>query len=201
MPVVELGAVAGVILSRELTVENIEKAVNIFNACGKKIGSKLSAYLKERKMQKGEEENREISPEVKKEVTDSLKEILKSQSIPVYMDGIAFFFEEPMGQEEKALLEEILTNLDEDSEALIWKDEQKSNYQKVVDDYMQDYYGCSPDKNEEEFWIDDDVLYLNFTNYGYGYDFRVCDDTAIRSLVNALNHLLGEKYITSFTTF
>lgn len=201
--IVEVGTIASVILRKGLTEENIEKAADIISNTFGKIGSKLSAYLEERKKRseasKADMKTSEIPTEVKEEVTVSLKEVLKSIARPVYMDGIAFFCDEPMNKETQGLLEKILTNIDE---GFTWEDDQKNEYQSVIDNFMEDNYGgCSPDKYEDEYWIDDDVFYLNFTLHDITDYPNFCNDEAIRSLVDAINHLLGNKYITGYTPY
>lgn len=189
------------IMAKELTGENVEKCAKFIIKSGKKISDKFSAYLEKRKTSNGNEGNNEIPPEVQQEVQTSIKEILKSAEKPVYMDGIVFFFEMPIDEEVQGLLEEILTNIDYETETIEWEDEQKAAYQKIVDDFIERNYGCAPDKNEEDYWIDKDCFYLNLGFYRGEDYFRIIDDMEIRAFANALNHLLDERYIISYTVY
>lgn len=189
------------VLAKGLTEDNVDKCTDFLIASGKKIGDKLSAYLEKRKTSNGNKGNNEIPSEVQQEVQTSLKEVLKSAEKPVYMDGIAFFFEIPMDKEVQGLLEEILTNIDYETEAIEWENEQKAAYQKIVDDFIEKNYGCAPNKNEEDYWIEKDCFYLNLGFYREEDYFRIIDDVEIRVFANALNHLLDERYIISYTIY
>lgn len=189
------------VLAKGLTEDNVDKCTDFLIASGKKIGDKLSAYLEKRKTSNGNKGNNEIPSEVQQEVQTSIKEVLKSAEKPVYMDGIAFFFEIPMDKEVQGLLEEILTNIDYETEAIEWENEQKAAYQKIVDDFIEKNYGCAPNKNEEDYWIEKDCFYLNLGFYREEDYFRIIDDVEIRVFANALNHLLDERYIISYTIY
>lgn len=189
------------VLAKGLTEDNVDKCTDFLIASGKKIGDKLSAYLEKRKTSNGNKGNNEIPFEVQQEVQTSIKEVLKSAEKPVYMDGIAFFFEIPMDKEVQGLLEEILTNIDYETEAIEWENEQKAAYQKIVDDFIEKNYGCAPNKNEEDYWIEKDCFYLNLGFYREEDYFRIIDDVEIRVFANALNHLLDERYIISYTIY
>lgn len=189
------------VLAKGLTEDNVDKCTDFLIASGKKIGDKLSAYLEKRKTSNGNKGNNEIPSEVQQEVQTSIKEVLKSAEKPVYMDGIAFFFEIPMDKEVQGLLEEILTNIDYETEAIEWENEQKAAYQKIVDDFIEKNYGCAPNKNEEDYWIEKDCFYLNLGFYREEDYFRIIDDVEIRVFANALNHLLDERYIINYTIY
>lgn len=49
--------------------------------------------------------------------------------------------------------------------------------------------------------IEDDVIYLNLGFYDDEDYYRICDRDSIFRLVDALNHLLGDKYIEKFTIY
>lgn len=189
------------VLVKDLKEEDVEKCTEFLIASGKKIGDKFSAYLEKRKTSNGNEGNNEIPSEVQQEVKASVKEVLRSAETPVYMDGIVFFFEMPMDKEAQDLLEEILTNIDYETETIEWEDGQKAAYQKTVDDFIEKNYGCAPDKNEEDYWIEKDCFYLNLGFYREEDYFRIVDDMGIRAFANALNHLLDERYIISYTVY
>lgn len=197
-----MSTVIPAVLSKGLTEENIEKVISFVAKYGKKFTDKVLAYLDElkkcRESSNGVVKGRKVPSDVEEEVTRLLIEALKDTARPVYMDGVAFFCEKPMDKETQELLEQILTNFDV---GLEWEEEQQTEYQAAVDNFMDAYYGgCSPDKDEDEYWIGSDVFYLNFTIHDIT-DSYLCDDAKLRSLVDAINHLLGEKYITGYTPY
>lgn len=189
------------VLAKGLTEENIEKCAEFLITSGQKIGDKFLAYLEKRKTSNENEGNNEIPSEVQQEVRASLKEALKNAEKPVYMDGIAFFFEVSMDEEAQGLLEEILTNIDYETEDIVWEDEEKAKYQKIVDDFIEKNYGCAPDINENDYLIEEDSFYLNFGFSRPEDYYRIINDLEIRSFADALNQLLEDKYIVTYTTY
>lgn len=179
----------------------MEKCADFLIASSKKIGDKFSAYLEKRKTSNGNEKDNEIPFEVQQEVQASIKEVLKNAGKPVYMDGIAFFFEIPIDKEVQGLLEEILTNINYETEGIEWEDGQKAAYQKIVDDFIENNYGYAPNKNEDDYWMEKDCFYLNLDFYREDDYFRIIDDMEIRAFANALNHLLDERYIISYMVY
>lgn len=175
------------VLAKGLTEDNIEKCAEFLIASGKRIGDKFSAYLEKRKTSNENEGNNKIPSEVQQEVRVSLKEALKNAEKPVYMDGIAFFFEISMDEEAQGLLEEVLTNIDDETETIEWEDEQKASYLKIVDDFIEKNYGYAPNKNEEDYWIEEDCFYLNLGSFRDEDYFRIIDDVEIRAFADALN--------------
>lgn len=200
-----IGTVVFMILKEGLTEDNIEKAVRFITASGRKLGSKVSAYLEARKADTGGSkecgESDGVPADVQKEVEGSLREILKGASEPVYMGGIAFLGEKKMDADVQGMLEEILTNIDEDTHSRVWEDEQDVACQRMVDDFLWSNYGCSPNKEEKDYCIGEDYLYLNLSFDDERDYFRLYDGPAIRHLADALNHLLGDRYLERFTVY
>lgn len=167
----------------------------------KKIGDKFSAYLEKRKASNGNEGNNEISPEVQQEVKFLIKEVLRSAEKPVYLDGIMFFLEISIDEDIQKLLEEILTNINYETEDIVWEDEEKAKYQKIVDDFIEKNYGRAPDINENDYLIEEDSFYLNFGFCRPEDYYRIINDLEIRSFADALNQLLEDKYIVAYMTY
>ncbi len=188
-------------LAKGLTEDNIEKCAEFLIARGKRIGDKFSAYLEKRKTSNENEGNNEISPEVQQEVKSLIKEVLRSAEKPVYLDGIMFFLEISIDEEIQKLLEEILTNIDYETEDIVWEDEEKAKYQKIVDDFIEKNYGRAPDINENDYLIEEDSFYLNFGFCRPEDYYRSINDLEIRSFADALNHLLEDKYIVAYMTY
>ena len=193
------------VLKEGLTEENIEKVAEFLVASGKKLGSKAARYLEERKQRMealgGSAEDGGIPAEVKEEMKASVMECLERQAKEVYMGGVAFFCERPMDEEVQKALEEILTNINDETENFEWEDEADAAHQRVVDDFMWKNYGRSLNKWEEDYCIGEDFLCLNFAFDDEEEYYRLCDDVAVRLLANALNHLLRDRYLTKFTTY
>lgn len=197
--------VVPIIIKEGLTEENIENAVKFITANSKKLGSRVLEYLKERKINnaasKENEGSNSIPADVQDEVQSSLREILESAASPIYMGGIAFFCERPMNDDVKETLVEILTNINEDTDQLVWENEQDAECQRVVDDFLWGNYGRSLNEHEKDYCIGDDFLYLNLACDDDSDYFRLYDGAAIRCLADALNHLLGDRYLARFTVY
>lgn len=189
------------VLAKGLTEDNIEKCAEFLITSGQKIGDKFSAYLEKRKASNGNEGNNEISPEVQQEVKSLIKEVLRSAEKPVYLDGIMFFLEISIDEDIQKLLEEILTNIDYETEDIVWEDEEKAKYQKIVDDFIEKNYGRAPDINENDYLIEEDSFYLNFGFCRPEDYYRIINDLEIRSFADALNQLLEDKYIVAYMTY
>lgn len=189
------------VLAKGLTEDNIEKCAEFLITSGQKIGDKFSAYLEKRKASNGNEGNNEISPEVQQEVKSLIKEVLRSAENPVYLDGIMFFLEISIDEEVQKLLEEILTNIDYETEDIVWEDEEKAKYQKIVDDFIEKNYGKAPDINENDYLIEEDSFYLNLGSDRPEDYYRTINDMEIRAFADALNQLLDDRYIISYVIY
>lgn len=200
-----VGAIVPIMLKEGLKEENIEKVAEFLVASGKKLGSKAAQYLEERKRRmEASGENAEdggIPAEVQEEMQASFMECLERQAKDIYMGGVAFFCERPMDEETQKALEEILTNINDETETMEWEDEADEACQRVVDDFMWRNYGRSLNKWEEDYHIEKDLLYLNFAFDDEEEYYRLCDDGALRLLADALNHLLRDRYLAKFTTY
>lgn len=181
------------ILKNELVKETVKDAARFILDNGKKLGDNLKKYIekdKEGKIADGEK----VPEEVQAEIISTLKEILKETSEPVYMDGVALFCDGCLTEEVKEELTQILATNDLNQNT----DEQ---YQNAVERFMSIYYGTDERVIGYDFIIEDDVIYLNFEASDTEEYFRVYEPDDIRQLVNALNHLLDDRYITRFTVY
>ncbi len=194
-----MGAVLPIVVREGLKEENIEAVVGLVLKGGKKISSKVAEYLEKRKQQGGTGE--EIPDEVQKEVQETVRELMEEQARPVYMGGVAFLFEKVMDNEKKEALGQILTNSNEDAEGLTYEKEEDEEYQGKVDQFMGDNYGRSLYENENDYCIGDGSMYLNFAFDEEEDSYRLYDEDAVRGLADALNRLLGDRYITGFFTY
>lgn len=61
--------------------------------------------------------------------------------------------------------------------------------------------GVQKEVEEQDYYIGDDCLYLNLSFDDLDGYYRIYDDKGIRMLADALNHLLGDRYITRFVTY
>lgn len=198
MPTI-MGTVLPILIREGLKEENIEAAVGLILKGGKKISSKVAEYLEKRKQQGSTGEK--IPDDVEKEVQESVRELMEEQARPVYMGGAAFFLEKGMDSETKGILEQILTNINDDTEELTYEEEEDGEYQSVVDGFMQDNYGRSLYANEDDYCIGDNSLYLNFAFDDDEDYYRLYDEEAVRRLADALNRLLRDRYITKFVIY
>lgn len=186
-----MSAVLPIVVKEGLKEENIEAIIDLILKGGKKISGKVAEYLEKRKQQGGTGE--EIPDDVQKEVQATVRELMEEQARPVYMSGVAFLFRQRMQEAEKEELEQYLTHINTEEPA-------DGDCQKEVDQFMMENYGCELYKNENDYWIGDDCLYLNLSFDDEGY-CRLCNEEAIRRLADALNRLLGDRYITGFFTY
>lgn len=190
MPTI-MGTVLPILIREGLKEENIEAAVGLILKGGKKISSKVAEYLEKRKQQGGTGEK--IPDDVEKEVQETVRELMEEQARPVYISGVAFLFGQRIPEAEKEKLEQYLTHINTEEPA-------DGDYQEEVDRFMWDNYEGALYKNENDYWIGDDCLYLNLAFDDEGF-CRLCNEEAIRRLADALNRLLGETYITGFFTY
>ncbi len=194
-----VSAVLPIVVREGLKEENIEAVVGLILKGGKKISSKVAGYLEKRKQQGSTGE--EIPGEVQKEVQETVRELMEEQARPVYMGGVAFLFEKEMDNETKGVLKQILANINDDTEELTYEDEADEKCQGIVDKFMWDNYGRPLYENENDYCIGDDSMYLNFAFDDEEDYYRLYDEVAVRGLADALNHLLGDRYITGFFTY
>lgn len=195
-----IATIAAAVAKEGLKEENIEKAIGLIKKHGGKVSSKVSEFMEKVRQNRGQDAGGEIPAEVQEEVLNSLKEILKEHARPVYMGGIAFFCENILGEEPKELLKKILTNIDDEKDGIEWEDGQDIQCQESVDKFMWDFCG-RPLYEESDCCIGDDFIYLNLPLDDDEDYYRLYDCGAVRNLADALNHLLGDKYITQFTIY
>lgn len=194
-----MSAVLPIVVREGLKEENIEAVVGLILKGGKKISSKVAGYLEKRKQQGSTGE--EIPDEVQKEVQETVRELMEEQARPVYMGGVAFLFEKEMDNGTKGVLKQILANINDDAEELTYEDEADEKCQGIVDKFMWDNYGRPLYEDENDCCIGDDSMYLNFAFDDEEDYYRLYDEVAVRGLADALNHLLGDRYITGFFTY
>lgn len=188
-----MSAVLSALAKEGLKEENIDAVVGFITKSGMKIGSKVMEYLEKKKQGSAEEG---IPDEVQKEVEESVRELMEEQARPVYMGGVAFMFEQRMEEDIKEDLKNILTNINAEEPA-----SGDDENQDIVDRFMWDNYGRLLCENEQDYYIGDDCLYLNLSFDDLDDYYRIYDDKGIRMLADALNHLLGDRYITRFVTY
>lgn len=188
-------------LNSDLVKDTMSGAVSLICASGKKLGQKAKEYMESQKHGKSPEE---VPQEVQTEIKSTLKEILKESAGPVYMDGAALFCDQnrKLSQEEQETLAWIFTSANDGAEN-DGEDtpEWAAEYLEIVQEFMVYHYGEYVNPEEKDFVIEEDVIYLNFGFYEPEDAYRICDLDSIRRFVNALNHLLGDKCITKFTTY
>lgn len=179
--------------------ETVVKAVSVILDHGKKLGEKVMEYID--KAKRGEiPDDEKVPEEVQAEIISTLKEILKETSEPVYMDGVALFCDGCLTEEVKEELTEILNSANSESENNYEAPEGKEGYLDIVQKFTSKYCENFVSFDEGNFEIEDDVIYLNFDTMTNDY-FRVYNPDEIREFINAMNHLLDNRYITRFTVY
>lgn len=158
----------------------------------KKLGNlneKLSEPAQEAVKGTGGPGGNEVPPvEVLDELRKYVGELLKEQASPVYAYCVIFFIDGVMGSEEQELVRNIITG------AFKWDDEPSQEKQAFVDKFMEAYIGGTPSIGED-YEVSDKYITLNFSDF----DCHVYCEEDMRDLADALNHFLGDRYITSFS--
>lgn len=188
------------ILNSSLLKETVTSAVNLFRTHGIKPDEKVTAYVDKAECD-GIPDGEEAPPEVQTEIKRTLKEILKEAAELVYMDGVALFCEQALSEDDQKILALLFTSTNDDQDTVPDISAEEEEYMETVNNFLLDQYGGYVNPDENDFVIGDDVIYLNF-----GFDrpedyFRVYKPDRIRQFVDALNQLLGDKYITRFTVY
>lgn len=163
------------------------------------LGTGLKEFLKQNK-DKSEEElkqievSEEIQKEIQKEIKKQLDRCMEEQKHPLYMNGVVFFFEDKISEEDGEELK-MYVNHDYDDEDMKPKD---AEHQKMVDEFIGNY-GCDDCDTYE------DTFYINFNST------QVCEslyaEDRVCKLADALNNLreANMKYdvnaITSYAIF
>lgn len=164
-----------------------------------KAGVKLSAKAQEWKRKllesynsEKEEESQtvEIPSEIVTEFTDMLKNIVKIQEMPVYAAGVIFNCEEELPEKIKKDLATILTG------DFPVEDE----YESIVDNFIGKYFYET--YNPKNYFIEDHIIGINLEIERSGAYFQnLCDEKEFREFADAINRMLGHKYIISFSVF
>lgn len=188
------------ILSSDLVKETVFSAARLIRSHGIKLSEKMKEYMA--KAERDEIPDGEEAPlEVQAEVKGTLKEILKKTSELVYADGVALFCEQDLSKENQEDLALFFTCTNDDQEIEFELSDREEKYLNIVREFLLEYYGTYVSSEEKDFIIEDDVIFLNFGfNRPEDY-FRVYEPDDMRLLADALNQLLGDKYITRFTIF
>lgn len=140
------------------------------------LGTGLKEFLKQNK-DKTEEELKKVtvSDEIQKEIQIQLKQYMTEQGHPLYMNGVVFFFEETVLEEDAAELKGYMEQ-EYDAEDL---DQEDARYQKIVDEFLRNY-------PYDDYGIFEDTLYINFDDVS-GNILYAEDD--MREAAHALNFL------------
>ena len=191
-----IGEALLVMVRNGLTTENLNKIVEMLAGCGRKISEKVKEACKN-------PPEKEVPPEVQEELKLTFREILESSARPVYMGGIALFFDEKVDEEMQTDVLNILNHFavdseDEEDEEAMSEDDVRS--WKCVDYFMEHHFTYDP-LTPEDYEFEGNCLYLNFEppidEAGHIYDSAM-----VREFIDAVNYLLGmNKYIVSYAIY
>lgn len=199
------GIIAG-ILYREMTVNNILKVSDWIIKNGGIISNRFKGYLEEHRKQTGTpsqaEDAEPVPAEIQEEAKASIREILEKAAEPVYMGGVALFFDCEISDENK---EDVLAylnhyNSEEDDSGY---DDGDLELLREVDTFMRNNYGYIGVSliEGQDYSFGNDCLYLNLAFDTEDDEYRLYDGTAVRKLADALNRLLRYKYIVKFAVY
>lgn len=140
------------------------------------LGTGLKEFLKQNK-DKSEEELRKVtvSDEIQKEIQTQLKQYMTEQGHPLYMNGVVFFFEETVSKDDAAELKGYMEQ-EYDAKGL---DPEDARYQKIVDEFLDNY-------PYDDYGIFEDTLYINFDDVSGNILY---EEDGIREMAHALNFL------------
>ncbi len=194
-----IGEALLVMVRNGLTTENLNKIVETLAGCGRKISEKVKEACKN-------PPEKEVPPEVQEELKLTFREILESSARPVYMGGIALFFDEKVDEEMQEDVLNILNHFagdSEDEEEVPESEEEKervARYRKCVDDFMLYHFTWDP-LTQEDYEFEDNCLYLNF-EFPTNAAGHIYDSAMVREFIDAVNYLLGmEKFIVSYAVY
>lgn len=139
-------------------------------------------------------EDKEIPPEVEKEVGEAVQSYLESPNYSVYMDGVIFFFQETLDEDMKQELREIIGQLE-------WDSSECSEAECRAYQLIQQYMAGEREEETNDFGFEENFLYLNFHSTRSEAE-RIFNESGLRELADALNQLLpDENQIVSFRGF
>ena len=188
-----IGEALLVMVRNGLTTENLNKIVEMLAGCGRKISEKVKEACKN-------PPEKEVPPEVQEELKLTFREILESSARPVYMGGIALFFDEKVDEEMQTDVLNILNHFAVDSEDEEDMTEDEGRSWECVDYFMEHHFTYDP-LTPEDYEFEGNCLYLNFEppidEVGHIYDSAM-----VRQFIDAVNYLLGmNKYIVSYAIY
>ena len=176
-----------------LTTENLNKIVETLAGCGRKISEKVKEACKN-------PPEKEVPPEVQEELKLTFREILESSARPVYMGGIALFFDEKVDEEMQTDVLNILNHFAGDSEDEEEVPEDEGRAWKCVDDFMMYNFTYDP-LTQEDYEFEGNCLYLNF-EFPTNAAGHIYDSAMVREFIDGVNFLLGvNKFIIKYTVY
>lgn len=182
-----------------LTTENLNKIVGMLTGCGRKISEKVKEACKN-------PPEKEVPPEVQEELKLTFREILESSARPVYMGGIALFFDEEVDEEMQERVLNILNHFTgewEDEEEVPENEDERKQVLKNrewVDTFMEYHFVCDP-LGKEDYEFEGSCLYLNFEP-PMDAAGHIYDSIAVRKFIDGVNYLLGmEKFIDRYAIY
>jgi hypothetical protein len=169
---------------------------------GKKLSAKVQKVIERAKQEKKEDENAEeieITAEESAEVKKECAILLSQYARPVYMGGVVLICETALSEEDQETVRNILTSINGDLGE--WDDDEANRYQKTVDEFMVQYVGESVNLSASDCEVYADFIYINFSLDDEPEYYRLYQEDDLRSVADAINHILGQKAITSFAAY
>ena len=137
----------------------------------------------------------EVPEEVAEELADTLSGFVRTDVMPVYMEGVVFLAACDFTEEEKTYLHEILENINDEDNGLEYKNEGDRKNQEIVDEFMREYREGFLDP--ADYAIEKNMIILYF-EYDQHLLYTAEREYEMRELADALNCLMRDKNIVSF---
>ena len=194
-----IGEALLIMVRNGLTTENLNKIVEMLAGCGRKISEKVKEACKN-------PPEKEVPPEVQEELKLTFREILESSARPVYMGGIALFFDEEVDEKMQKKVLNILNHFTgewEDEEEVPENEDERKRVvrnREWVDTFMMYHFICDP-LGKEDFEFEGNCLYLNF-EFPTNAAGHIYNSVKVREFIDGMNYLLGmEKFIVSYAIY
>jgi hypothetical protein len=200
-----VGAMLLALMKMGGTAANINEIIELCkNLCegGKEISAVLKKLLERAEQKKKEDENAEeieITAEESAAVKKECAILLSQYARPVYMGGVVLICATALSEEDQETVRNILTSINGDLGE--WDDDEANRYQKTVDEFMVQYVGESVNLSASDCEVYADFIYINFSLDDEPEYYRLYQEDDLRSLADAINHILGQKAITSFAAY
>jgi hypothetical protein len=144
-----------------------------------------------------------LSQEEREALLSECRTLLTENKKSAYMSGAVLYCDIPLDKENRKFVKDILEHINgvSDDEEVYVVEEGYEEYQEQIDDEIDTLMGGTIDGNESDYEIYADTIILNFSANDYNDTRLQYDETPVKNIIDALNHILCEEYITAYNVF